>query len=58
MGRETLDEVWDGSGDPRGSPGQVGGPSGRSGTGRGTHGKVRDELADPQGGLGLVGGPL
>ena len=35
--RETLEEIWDGSGDPPKSPGRVGGPSERSGTGRGTH---------------------
>ena len=47
-GRGTLLEVWDGKGDTRGGPGQVGGPSGRSGMGRGTHGEVRDWLEDPR----------
>ena len=34
MGWETYVEVRDGSGDPRGEPGRVEGPSERSGTGR------------------------
>ena len=37
-------EVRDGSGDLRGSPGRVGGQSGRSGTGRRTLGEVLDGL--------------
>ena len=41
-GQGTLKEVWDGSGDPRGVPGRVGGPSETSVTGQGTHGEVRD----------------
>ena len=58
----------DGSGDPRGSPGRVGGSSGRSGTGWRTLGavrdwsrdlgEVRDRWVDPQVGPGHVGGPL
>ena len=34
--------VRDGSVDPQGGPGRVERPSGRSGTGRETHGEVRD----------------
>ena len=55
----------DGSGDPRGGLRRVGGaserswtvggPSGRSGMGRGTLGEVRDELGYPRVGLGQVG---
>ena len=66
MGRETLGEVLDGSGDPRKNPGQVEGQSGRfgmgrglsekSGTGRGTRGEVRDGLRDPQDGPIRFGG--
>ena len=52
-GQGTFKEVRDGSGDPRGGPGRVGGhserskgPSVKSGTGQGTlgesHGEVRD----------------
>ena len=37
MGRGTLGEVRDGSGDPCGDAGRVGGKFVRSGTGRGTH---------------------
>ena len=33
MGRATLGEVWDGSGDSLKSPGRAGGPRGRYGTG-------------------------
>ena len=40
--RGTLEEVRDGSGDPRGGPGRVGGPSGMFVTSRETHGEVRD----------------
>ena len=36
MGRGTLPKVRDGSGDPPGGPGQVGGPSLWSWMGRGT----------------------
>ena len=35
----TLGEVWDESRDSRGGPGRVGGPSGRSRTGRATFGR-------------------
>ena len=41
MGRENLGEVRDGSGEPPGGPGTVGGPSRRSGTGRVHYGKSR-----------------
>ena len=41
-GSGTLGEVRDGSGDPRGGPKGVEGPSGKSGTGRGTLVLVRD----------------
>ena len=64
-GWRTLGKVWDGSGDLHGGPKQVGGPSGRFGTGRGptgrsgmfrwTIGEVRDGSGDPWGGLGWVG---
>ena len=43
-GLGTLGEVQDGSGDPLGGPGRVWGPSGRSGTGRGTHWEVQKKL--------------
>ena len=49
-GRGTLGEVWDGSGDPLGGLGRVGGPLERSETGRGTHPEVRDGLGDPRSG--------
>ena len=49
MVRLTLGEVRDGSGDPRGGPGRVEGPSGSSGTGRGTLGEVWDGSRDPRG---------
>ena len=62
--RWSLGEVQDGSGDPRGDPGWVGGSPGRSETGRGPLGEVREGWGshgvvwngslDPQGGLGLV----
>ena len=55
MGRGTLGEVWDKSGDPPVGPGLVGGPSGRSGMGRWTLGEVWDGSGDPRGGLGQVG---
>ena len=57
MGQRTINEVRDWLGDPRGGPGRVGGPTGRSGTGLRTYGEVRDELGDPWEGLGQVGGP-
>ena len=47
MGRGTLGEVQDGTGDSREGPGRFGGPSNWSRTGR----------WDPRGGLGRVGGP-
>ena len=57
----TLGEVRDGSGDPRGGPGQIVGPSGRSRTGQrtlkevrdgsGTLAEVLDGSRDPRGGL-------
>ena len=48
MGRETVDEVQDGLGDPRGSPGRDGGPLGRSGMGQ-TLGEVWDGFGGPSG---------
>ena len=46
--RWTHREVRDGLGDPRGDPGPVEGPTGRSGTGQGTlrevHGTLREVL--------------
>ena len=48
-GQGTRGEVRDGSGDSRRCPGQVGGPSLRSGTGWGTLGEVRDRLRHPFG---------
>ena len=44
MGQGTLGEIRTKSGDPRGGPGLVRGPSGRFGTGRGTIGEVRNGL--------------
>ena len=38
----TLGKVQDGSVDPRGGPGRIGGPTGWFGTGRGILGEVRD----------------
>ena len=55
MGQRTLLKVWDGSGNPTGGPGRVGGPSRRSGKGHGTIPKVRDGLQDLCGGLGWIG---
>ena len=54
MGRGTFGEVRNGSLDPRGSQGRIGGTSRRSWTGRGTLGEVQDVV----GGAGRVGGPL
>ena len=48
-------EIRDGSADPRGGPGRVGGPSGRYETGRGTIGEIRDGSWHTLGGSGLVG---
>ena len=58
MGRGTLPEFWDEledhrkgqgqAGDPQGGPGQVGGPTQRSGTSRLTLGEVRDGSRDPR----------
>ena len=50
-------EVLDGSGDPQGGPGRVGGPAERSGTGRVNLEDVRDRLEEPWGGPGRIGGP-
>ena len=68
MVQGTLGEVWDGSGENRAGlervvdswvgPVRVGGPTGRSGTGRGTLKVARDGLREPRGGPGRVGGPL
>ena len=54
MDRETLGEVQDVSGDPRGGLRMVGGPLGRSGTGQRTLGEDRDGSRDLRGGLGQV----
>ena len=56
MGRGTFGEIRDGSGDPRGGPVRVGGPSRRSGSDWGTRWEVRDGSGDPRGGPGRVGG--
>ena len=53
-GRETLREVWDGSGGPLEGLEWVGGPFRRSGTGWGTIPKVWDGSGDPQRGQGRV----
>ena len=55
MGQETLEEVRDGSENPRGGLRQAAGPSRMSGTGRGTHSEVRDRSGDTRGGPGRVG---
>ena len=49
-GRDTLGEVRDKLGDPRGGPGQVGRPLGKSETGQETLEVARDGSGDPQGG--------
>ena len=58
----SLGEVRHESGDPPGGLARVGGPSGRSETGRGTLEEVRDGLGDPRGSQGwnvdLAGGPV
>ena len=65
MGLETLGKVRDGSRDPWGGPGLVGGPmegsetgwgpSGRSGTDQGTLREVRDGSVERRGGTERVG---
>ena len=55
--RRTLEEIRDGSGDPRGVAGRVWGPSRSSGTGRGTLAEVWDGSGEPRGGVGRVGRP-
>ena len=57
MGRETLGEVWNGSGDLRGGTGRVAGPSERFGTGWKTSPEVRDGSEEPTKGSGWFGGP-
>ena len=59
MGRGTLEEVQDGSGDPlgglkepRGGPGRVGGTSRRFGMGQGTHWEVWGNLVEVRDGSG------
>ena len=64
-GRGTIPEISDESGDPRGGPGRVGGPSRKSETDRGTLPEVREGLGtlgevryisgDPHRGLGRFG---
>ena len=49
MGRGNLSAVGDGSGDPWGGLGLIGGPSGMSRTGRGTLGEVRIRGGRPSG---------
>ena len=55
----TLQDVWDGSGDNRGGPGRVGGPSWRLGTGRGNPPKGSGQLIGPskkyRTGRGIIG---
>ena len=58
MGRETLGEVQDESGDPTRGPGRVGGPSGRSGTSWGTLPDVQDWLKKPRRGPRRVRKPF
>ena len=57
MGRGTLPEVRDESGDPPEGTGRVGRPSRRFGTGEGTLSKVRYESRDPWECSGRVGRP-
>ena len=52
MGRDTLQEVRDGSGHPTGGPVRVGTPSGRFGIGRDTLWEVWDILREVQYGSG------
>ena len=56
--RGTLWEVRDGSRDPRGDPGRVEGPTGRSGTGRGTIGEIRGTFGEVRWNLWEVRGTL
>ena len=66
MGLGTLREVQDGSGDPLGGPGRLGGTLSksvmgqgtfeRSGTSNGTLTVVREGSGDPRGSPGWVGG--
>ena len=46
-GLGSLEEVWDGSGEPRGGPGRLLGPWDRSVMGRWTVEEVRDGSLDP-----------
>ena len=55
MDRGILSKFQDRSVDTRRGPGWVGGPSGRSGTGRGNLEKVWDGLGDAPKGTGRVG---
>ena len=57
MCRGTLGKVRYGSRDPPEGLERVGGPSGRSGTGRVTLPKVRNRSGDSQGGPGWVREP-
>ena len=54
MGRGTLEEDWDRSGDARGVPRRVEGPMGRFGTSRETISKVRNGSGDSPEGSGRV----
>ena len=54
MGQENLGEVRNGSRDPRGGLGRVGGPLETSGTVQGTLGMVRDDLGDRPWDLGRI----
>ena len=66
--RETLGEVRDELGVPRGGPGRVGntpgglgrvgGPPGRTGTGRVTHPEIRDGSGDAREVRDFLGDPL
>ena len=48
QGLRTLGEVWEGMGEPRGSPGRVEEPSGMSWMGRVSNREVRDGSEDPR----------
>ena len=52
IGRWTLDEVRDGSGDPRKGPRRVGGPTRRSATDRRILGELQGTFREVQGTLG------